>query len=104
MQEIVARLLELQELEITKNEATILHGESEEISDIEEKITKLREGIDVDALSRYDRLSRHGLGVVSVMNDMCLGCNMTIPKGDLNRMESGKQDAICPHCSRYLKL
>ncbi|NQZ70585.1 MAG: hypothetical protein HRT89_21235 [Lentisphaeria bacterium] len=29
---------------------------------------------------------------------------MTIPKGDLNRMISSKQDPLCPHCNRFLNI
>ena len=102
MRDIVALLRELQELEITLREARILHGEDSGDVELETQIQALRGRIAVDALARYDRLSRHGLGVVPLMNEMCMGCNMSIPRGDLNRMKANKLELICPNCGRYL--
>ncbi|MCH2174268.1 MAG: C4-type zinc ribbon domain-containing protein [Lentisphaeria bacterium] len=104
MSEVIPLLEKLQNLEITLNEAEILHGDRPEVDDLKKKCQDIRRQIDTDALARYDRLSRHGLSVVKIINDMCMGCHMIIPKGDLNRMTSGKEDAICPNCGRYLIL
>ncbi len=104
MQETLPLLQKLQELEITLNEAKILHGDHSEIERIEGEIEAVREKIHVDSLARYDRLSRHGLAIVQLKSGMCMGCNMSVPKGDLNRMLAGKAEAICPNCGRYLSL
>lgn len=105
MQETLKLLLELQELGITLNEARILHGDdAEDIAELKQREKELREKINVDTLARYDRLSRHGLGVVRIQGGMCMGCNMSIPQGDLNRMQKAAQESICPNCGRYLIL
>ena len=106
MQETITALLRLQELEITMKEVKIVHGESgDEYSKISADIESTRESIDVDTLARYDRLAKHGLSIVKVRNGMCLGCNMTIPVGDLNRMKADESRApVCPNCARFLNL
>ncbi len=104
MQETLKLLLELQELGITLNEAKILHGENDELDELKAKEKELRSKIKVDALSRYDRLARHGLAVVRIQSGMCMGCNMSIPQGDLNRMRKSSQEPMCPNCGRYLAL
>lgn len=104
MQDKLSLLLQLQELGITLSEAKILHGEDAETDELKQKEKDIREKVDVDTLARYDRLSKHGLGIVRIQSGMCMGCNMTIPQGDLNRMERGSQASICPHCGRYLAI
>ncbi len=104
MQDTLSLLQRLQELEITLNEARILHGDHSEIEKLEGEVEKLRADINVDSLARYDRLSRHGLAIVQLKSGMCMGCNMSVPQGDLNRMQSGKADPVCPNCGRYLSL
>ncbi|MCJ8331937.1 MAG: hypothetical protein HRT89_07555, partial [Lentisphaeria bacterium] len=71
MQNEIDLLLSLQELEITLDEAKILHDEEDKLMSLESKIKKIRTEIEQSTLNRYDRLSRHGLGVVSVINTMC---------------------------------
>jgi predicted nucleic acid-binding Zn-ribbon protein len=102
MRETLAQLVKLQGLEITLNEARILHGEGTELSDLEAQIRALRKQTSEDILARYDRLARHGLAVVEVKNGLCLGCCMSIPVGDVNRMRSSKAEASCPHCGRFV--
>lgn len=97
------KLNRLQELEITLKESQIVHGDDAEASaPLRGQIEVLRSQIDEAALTRYDRLSRHGLAVVRVLGGMCMGCNITIPQGDINRMKSGKIDPVCPHCDRFV--
>jgi predicted nucleic acid-binding Zn-ribbon protein len=101
----IDQLKQLQELEITLREATIVHGEHQErVIRIREQVNALRAQIEVDYLGRYDRLTRHGLGVVEVLHGMCMGCNMAIPQGDLNRMKAATAEPVCPHCGLFLYL
>ena len=105
MLETVKKLIHLQELEITLNESEILHAEEHaEAGELRKEVAALRETIDTDALARYDRLARHGLAVVQLRGSMCMGCNMTVPQGDLNRMRAEQELPVCPNCGHYLEL
>ena len=102
MIEKIKILVKLQELDIILKEAQIVHGDGKDTNVLEAKVTSLRKDIDGNTLSRYDRLVRQGVAVVQEMNGMCLGCNLSIPIGDLNRIQSQKIDPICPNCGKFL--
>ena len=104
MTDKIRRLLELQELGITLSESEILHGKQSETDTLKARQTNLRNEIDSDSLAKYDRLSKLGLAVVQVKGNMCLGCHMSIPAGDLNRMIKNQVTAECPNCGRFLNL
>ncbi len=104
MLEKMKSLFELQELDLILKEARIVHGKEVDSDSILEKISKIREKIDGETLSRYDRLIKQGLGVVQLRNGMCLGCNLSIPIGDINRMNVGNMDPICPNCGIFINL
>jgi predicted nucleic acid-binding Zn-ribbon protein len=100
----VRLLQELQELDIILREAAIVHGEDDKTVPVEQKREDLRKQIDVDVLARYDRLIRNGLAVVGERSGMCMGCNIGIPVGDMNRIRSQKQEPICPNCGVFLAV
>ncbi|HCN07371.1 MAG TPA: hypothetical protein DIT01_05515 [Lentisphaeria bacterium] len=104
MKEQVQQLLELQELEFISKESAIVHADSDAGEDLDTRICKKRRQISAEVLARYDRLTQFGPGIVVVKGDMCLGCNLCIPQGDLNRMINGSVDPVCPHCNRFLNL
>lgn len=97
-------LLELQELDIIVQEASIVHGKEQDSESIRARIQAIRTKLDPATLSRYDRLIKQGLTVVHEKNGMCMGCNLTIPVGDLNRIRSRKADSVCPHCGKFLAV
>lgn len=100
--ETVRLLKQLQEFEITLREARIVHGEVASLEAIEGSIANLRKLLNIDVLARYDRLSTIGPAVVDVHNGMCMKCNMQIPRGDLNRVLTGKGEPTCPNCGVYI--
>jgi len=107
MNDTVDLLQKLQDLEIVLRESQIVHGNTGDEGgraqvDLEAK--ELRSEIDQATLARYDRMSRQGLCVVHERKGMCLGCNLAIPQGDLNRMIRGEMRPCCPHCDRFLIL
>ncbi len=97
-------LFELQEYDLVLTETMIVHGDTLDLKIIIAKVKELRKNIDDLTLSRYDRLYKQGLAIVHERNGMCLGCNMVIGAGDLNRMKGHKIDEICPHCGKFLLL
>jgi len=104
MLEKIKILLELQELDLILKEAKIVHRREVNSESIEIKLEKLRENIDIQTLSRYDRMNQKGLCVVHLKNGMCLGCNLSIPIGDINRMKSGNTEPICPNCGKFIAV
>jgi len=95
----------LQELEITLQEADIVHGAATaEAQALRERIAALRAEINGDLLGRYDRLAKHGPAVVEVVKGLCMGCNLRIPQGDLNRMTTGKTEKICTNCGVFVNV
>ena len=104
MKEQVQQLLELQELEFISKESAIVHAESDADENLETRISKKRQQIPPELLARYDRLTQFGPSIVVVKGGMCLGCNLCIPQGDLNRMINGSVDPVCPHCNRFLNI
>ncbi len=97
-------LLELQELDLVLKEAKIVHGKWIDSKSVSDKISKIRERVDKQTLSRYDRLIKQGLSVVQFRNGMCLGCNLSIPIGDINRMTVGSMAPICTNCGKFIDL
>ena len=71
---------------------------------VKEKTNRIREDIDSRTLSKYDRLIKQGLAVVQEINGMCMGCNLSVPVGDLNRIMSAKIEPICPNCGKFLAV
>ena len=104
MTDQIRLLLELQELGITLSESEILHGKQTETEELKQRQEDLRSQIDGDSLAKYDRLANLGLAVVEVKGNMCLGCHMSIPAGDLNRMIKNEATPACPNCGRFLNL
>ncbi len=104
MPKTIALLEELQNLEITLDETKILHPEPKKVEPLEAQAQTLRKQVREDPLARYDRLAKTGVAVAVVRNGVCMGCAMSIPQGDLNRIIAGKSQPVCPNCGRYLAL
>ena len=107
MREVLDRLLELQELELVVGESTILHGGKQEAkaSRVRKRIEALRREIDPAVLRRYDQVRGRGIAAVSrEIEGVCNACRLNVPRGDLNRMQRGAMEWMCPNCGRFLYL
>ncbi len=106
MRDLVKTLLELQGLEILRQESQIVHKGKQpiELEETERQIAELRQGVPEVHLKRYDGHRRVGLGVVEESGGACRGCFLNIPVGDLNRMRRDQIPRICPNCGRFLLL
>ena len=102
MSKQIKLLWELQELDITLSEVRIVHKQDINTDSIRKKIEQLRELISANYQSRYDRLIKQGIAVVQELNGMCMGCNLVIPVGDLNRIKNEKTDPVCPNCGKFV--
>ncbi|MEA2013155.1 MAG: hypothetical protein U9O87_08815 [Verrucomicrobiota bacterium] len=103
----VLKLHELQETEITRDETKILHNpnEKEKLEKLDAIIKEIESHIPESMLSRYRKLRNSGsLGVTKIKGTMCMGCYISIPQGDINRMKKGLIASICSHCGCYLNI
>ena len=106
MREQIILLRELQELDLVRKESAIVHQDEPPtpIDAVDSRANAIREQIDSTLLTRYDRLIDRGLAVVEERGGMCMGCMLSIPMGDLNRMRTAKADPVCANCGRFLAL
>jgi predicted nucleic acid-binding Zn-ribbon protein len=66
---------------------------------------ELREKIPQPVLSHYDRLRVRGKkGVAVVRNQVCTGCHMHVPIGQITVLMRGEDVQLCESCGRYLYL
>jgi|GEM_PF-876990 predicted nucleic acid-binding Zn-ribbon protein len=100
----IDKLSRLQELEIRISELDIVHQGSADADAVHTQREALRAQIDPLVLSRFDRLRAAGLAVAHVRGGMCLSCNLSIPQGDLNRINSGKVEPSCPNCGSFVHV
>jgi predicted nucleic acid-binding Zn-ribbon protein len=95
MNSVLQDLLKLQTLEF--GETTDKHAEAQ--------ATELRGKIPQPIISHYDRLRVRGKkGVAVVRNQVCTGCHMHIPIGQINMLMRGEDIQLCETCGRYLYL
>ncbi len=95
MNELIATLLRLQDLDFAENSS-----KSDETRKLE-----LRALIPQPVLGHYDRLVVRGKkGVAVVRNQVCTGCHMRLPIGTINTLMQGNDVRLCDTCGRYLYL
>ena len=95
MNNVLQNLLKLQALEF---------GEAATKS-VEAQAAELRGNIPQPILSHYDRLRVRGKkGVAVVRNQVCTGCHMHVPIGQITVLMRGEDIQLCESCGRYLYL
>ena len=93
MNVVIQNLLSLQALEF--GEVT---GEN-----VESRAAELRGKIPQPILGHYDRLrARDRKGVALVRNQVCTGCHMRVPIGQVTVIMRGEDIQLCETCGRYL--
>jgi predicted nucleic acid-binding Zn-ribbon protein len=92
---VIHNLLKLQALEF---------GETANKS-VEAQSAELRGNIPQPIVSHYDRLRVRGKkGVAVVRNQVCTGCHMHVPIGQITMLMRGEDVQLCESCGRYLYL
>jgi predicted nucleic acid-binding Zn-ribbon protein len=95
MNSILQNLLKLQALEF--GEATV--------KNVEAQTAELRGLVPQPIVSHYDRLRVRGKkGVAIVRNQVCAGCHMHVPIGQITMLMRGEDIQLCESCGRYLYL
>ena len=71
----------------------------------EAQATELRGKIPQPIIGHYDRLRVRGKkGVAVVRNQVCSGCHMHVPIGQISMLMRGEDVQLCETCGRYLYL
>jgi predicted nucleic acid-binding Zn-ribbon protein len=95
MNNILQNLLKLQALEFDETAGKKAEAQAAE----------LRSNIPQPIMGHYDRLRVRGKkGVAVVRNQVCTGCHMHVPIGQINVLMRGEDIQLCESCGRYLYL
>jgi uncharacterized protein len=95
MNSVLQDLLKLQALEF--GETTEKH--------VEARAAELRGKLPPTIVGHYDRLRVRGKkGVAIVRNQVCAGCHMHVPIGQITVLMRGEDIQLCETCGRYLYL
>jgi predicted nucleic acid-binding Zn-ribbon protein len=71
----------------------------------EAQAAELRTKIPPPIIGHYERLRARGKkGVAVVRNQVCTGCHMRVPIGQINVLMRGEDIQLCESCGRYLYL
>ena len=74
-------------------------------ANIESQVAELRGKIPQPILGHYDRLrARERKGVALVRNQVCTGCHMRVPIGQITVIMRGEDIQLCETCGRYLYM
>ena len=95
MHTILQNLLKLQALDF---------GEAK-TKTTEAQATELRSSIPAPIIGHYERLRVRGKkGIALVRNQVCTGCHMRVPIGQISMLMRGEDVQLCETCGRYLYL
>jgi hypothetical protein len=71
----------------------------------EEHAAELRAKIPQPFFGHYERLrAREKKGLAVVRNQVCTGCHMSVPIGQITVLMRGEDIQLCENCGRYLYL
>ena len=95
MNSILQNLLKLQALEFGETTA----------KNVEAQTAELRGNIPQPIIGHYERLRIRGKkGIAVVRNQVCTGCHMHVPIGQINMLMRDEDVQLCESCGRYLYL
>ncbi len=72
---------------------------------VEAQIAEMRAVIPLPILGHYDRLRVRGKrGLAAVRNQVCTGCHMRVPIGQITVLMRSEDVQLCESCGRYLYI
>lgn len=93
-----ALLRKLQEIEIKRRRVS-----REQQKDLQKQANMIREDLDRDLLSRFDRLmERYAFAVAEVIEGVCQGCNINISTQMNSAIEGSNDIYVCENCGKFL--
>ena len=65
---------------------------------------KTSSGLDEEIIYKFEKIvkKKEGIGIVSIRNGVCMGCNMSLPPQFINDVRREEAIIFCPNCSRIL--
>lgn len=100
-EKIVSRaglLKKLQEIELKRKRAS-----KDQQKELQKQAAMIREELDRDLLSRFDRLmERYGFAVADAVDGVCQGCNINISTQMYSVLEGSDDIYVCENCGKYL--
>lgn len=85
---------------LTREQAALM----ERLQGITDKRQQLIIGIAPSLLRQYEQLrhTRQGYAVAKVERGMCVGCRLTLPTKELQRVRTAREPVVCSSCGRIL--
>jgi predicted nucleic acid-binding Zn-ribbon protein len=79
-------------------------GKKKELNGCLKEKSKIASGLDEEVIYKFEKIVRNkdGIGIVSVKNNVCMGCNMQLPPQFVNDVRREDHLIFCPNCSRIL--
>ena len=61
-------------------------------------------GLDKELIYKFEKIvkNKDGIGIISIKNNVCMGCNVLLPHQFVNDVRREEQILFCPNCSRIL--
>ena len=106
LEEQTGLLQELKETIVGKEkEVSKLSAEKQKELDkyLKEKKT-ISSGLDKELIYKFEKIvkNKEGIGIISIKNNVCMGCNMLLPPQFVNDVRREDELFFCPNCSRIL--
>jgi predicted nucleic acid-binding Zn-ribbon protein len=106
LEELKVVLEELKETIAEKNkEVSKLSAEKQKELDkyLKEK-KSIVSGLDKELIYKFEKIvkNKDGIGIISIKNNVCMGCNMLLPPQFVNDVRREDELIFCPNCSRIL--
>lgn len=99
-------LEELKELiaEKEKEVADAVKSKEKELKSCLKEKDQVSKGLDEEIIYKFEKIvkNKEGIGIVSVKNNVCMGCNMLLPPQFVNDVRREEKLIFCPNCSRIL--
>ena len=81
-----------------------LGEKGKELEKCMKKKEKISAGLDKEIVYKFEKIvkKKDGIGIVSIRNNVCMGCNMILPPQFVNDVRREDRIIFCPNCSRIL--
>jgi predicted nucleic acid-binding Zn-ribbon protein len=81
-----------------------LSGKQKELEKCLKDKNQITAGLDEEVIYKFEKIvkKKDGIGIVSIKQNVCMGCNMILPPQFVNNVRREDDIIFCPNCSRIL--